>query len=180
MSFDLGRHSRRELKGVHPDLVQVVERAIAITEQDFTVHDGIRSLAEQRVYYDTKVSQTLKSMHLAQEDGYGHAVDLVPYINRKLRWELASCIVIALAVRQASEELGVPVRWGGRLGTAGRGLTTSRAHGRGVRRQATAAGASPVRGRTPFRAVATLAAGVPHARPLASLATAVEIGLSGN
>lgn len=113
MSYKLGRHSLRELEGVHPDIVRVVKRAIEITEQDFTVHDGIRTEDEQREYVRRKVSRTMKSKHLPQPDGYGHAVDLVPYINGKLRWELEACYTIALAVRQAAEELGVKIRWGG-------------------------------------------------------------------
>ncbi len=113
MSYKLGRHSLSELEGVHPDMVRLTERAISLTEQDFTVHDGLRTLNEQREYLRTGVSRTLASLHLPQEDDYGHAVDLVPYINRRLRWELPACLVIAQAVRRAAEELSVPIRWGG-------------------------------------------------------------------
>lgn len=113
MGYKLGSGSRRELDGVHPDMVRVVERAIEITGQDFTVHDGIRSVEEQREYVDRGVSRTMHSKHLPQEDGYGHAVDLVPYINGKLRWEWDPIYVIARAMKQAAEELGVAIRWGG-------------------------------------------------------------------
>ena len=37
MSFKLGKRSLSNLKGVHPDLVKVVKRAIELTEVDFTV-----------------------------------------------------------------------------------------------------------------------------------------------
>jgi peptidoglycan L-alanyl-D-glutamate endopeptidase CwlK len=113
MSYSLGAQSRAELAGVHPDLVRVVERAIAITKQDFSVHDGLRTEAEQNAYVKKGVSQTMKSMHMRQADGFGHAVDLVPFINGKLRWEWPPIYVIAAAVRQAAVELGVKVRWGG-------------------------------------------------------------------
>lgn len=106
--FTLGSHSLRELQGVHPDLVAVVKRAIQLTVQDFTVHDGIRTLQEQRRNVATGVSQTLDSRHLT-----GHAVDLVPYVNGKLRWEMEPIYRIADAVRMAARELGVPIRWGG-------------------------------------------------------------------
>ena len=98
---------------VHPDLVRVVKRAITITEQDFTVHDGGRTIKEQREYVRRGVSQTMKSNHLVQEDGYGHAVDLVPYMNGKLRWELDPCCVIAFAMQQAAKDESVRIRWGG-------------------------------------------------------------------
>jgi peptidoglycan L-alanyl-D-glutamate endopeptidase CwlK len=113
MPYSLGAKSRAELKGVHPNLVCVVERAIKISEQDFSVHDGLRTEAEQRAYVKSGVSQTMNSMHRPQADGFGHAVDLVPFINGKLRWEWAPIYVIAAAVWQASRELCVPIRWGG-------------------------------------------------------------------
>lgn len=113
MTYVLGNGSNQELIGVHPDLVGMAQRAILITLQDFSVHDGLRTIEEQREYVRTKVSRTLKSMHLPQRDGLGHALDLVPYINGKLRWELDACIVIAKAVRQAANELKVPIVWGG-------------------------------------------------------------------
>lgn len=117
--YALGRHSLRELEGVHPDLVRVVERAIQISEQDFTVHDGIRSAEDQHTLHlagssPYKDGYKNISRHQRQPgDNFGHAVDLVPYIGGKLRWEWEPIYNIALAMRQASEELGVPIRWGG-------------------------------------------------------------------
>lgn len=113
MTYSLGNASRAELKGVHPDLVRVVERAIQITKQDFSVHDGLRTEAEQRQYVKTGVSQTMNSMHRPQADGFGHAVDLVPFINGKMRWEWPAIYPIAAAVWQAAKELNVQIRWGG-------------------------------------------------------------------
>jgi peptidoglycan L-alanyl-D-glutamate endopeptidase CwlK len=113
MTYSLGAKSRAELRGVHPDLVRVVERAIQITKQDFSVHDGLRTEAEQREYVRTGASQTMNSKHRPQADGYGHAVDLVPFINGKLRWEWPAIYPIAAAVWQAARELGVSIRWGG-------------------------------------------------------------------
>ena len=113
MAYRLGAQSRAELKGVHPDLVKVVDRAIEITAQDFSVHDGLRTLEEQKRYVASGASQTLNSKHRTQADGFGHAVDLVPFINGKMRWEWEPIYVIAAAVWQAARELGVAVRWGG-------------------------------------------------------------------
>ncbi|MDP3405033.1 MAG: M15 family metallopeptidase [Brevundimonas sp.] len=113
MAYVLGAKSRAELKGVHPDLVRVVERAIGITKQDFGVHDGLRTEAEQRAYVKAGVSQTMNSMHRPQADGFGHAVDLVPFVNGKLRWEWPAIYPIAAAVWHAAREQGVAIRWGG-------------------------------------------------------------------
>jgi len=113
MGFKLGTKSKGELIGVHHDLVDVVERAIQTTSVDFSVHDGVRTLNEQKELVRLKASKTLKSRHLVQPDGLGHAVDLVPYINGKLRWEWPACYHIALAVNQSAYTLGVDIRWGG-------------------------------------------------------------------
>jgi len=113
MSFRLGTGSLEELKGVHPILVGVVKRTIEITTVDFTVHDGLRTRAQQQSYVDRGVSKTMNSKHLPQEDGYGHAVDLVPYIEGKLRWEWKPIFHIACAFDQAATEHNVRIRWGG-------------------------------------------------------------------
>lgn len=106
--FKLGSKSLAELQGVHPDLVAVVQRAIELTVQDFAVHDGIRTLAEQQKLLAAGASKTLDSRHLT-----GHAVDLVPVINGKLRWEWDPIYLIAEAVRVAARERQTPIRWGG-------------------------------------------------------------------
>lgn len=113
MTFSLGARSRAELAGVHPDLVRVVERAIQLTSQDFTVFDGLRTEAEQKRMVESGASQTMNSKHRQQADGYGHAVDLVPWINGKPRWEWGPIYKIAAAVAVAAAELGVTLRWGG-------------------------------------------------------------------
>jgi len=112
-SFALGAKSNAELAGVHPKLAQVVQRAIQLTEQDFSVHDGLRTIAEQREYVRRGVSKTMNSMHMKQADGFGHAVDLVPVINGQLRWEWKPIYAIAAAVRLAAAELDVKLIWGG-------------------------------------------------------------------
>lgn len=114
MAYSLGAKSRAELAGVHPDLVRVVKRAIQITTQDFSIHDGLRTDAEQVEYVRRGVSRTLNSKHKKQRStGYGHAVDAVPFVNGKLRWEWGPIYHIAAAVLVASLEEGVSLRWGG-------------------------------------------------------------------
>lgn len=113
MSYALGEKSLAKLAGVHPGLAKVVKRAIELTEQDFAVHDGLRTPEQQAALVKAGASKTLKSMHLPQADGLGHAVDLVPYINDQLRWEWPPLFKIAVAVDAAAAELGVKLRWGG-------------------------------------------------------------------
>lgn len=111
--FKLGTKSKAELIGVTHNLVLVVNDAIKITPVDFAVHDGIRTLQEQQELYNLGASKTLESLHLMQSDGTGHAVDLVPVINRKLRWEWEPIYKMAHAVAKAAEKRGVELVWGG-------------------------------------------------------------------
>lgn len=112
--FRLSKKSQSKLIGLHPHLVAVVERAIELTTQDFTVFEGVRSINQQKENVAKGVSTTLHgSRHLIGQDGYAHAVDLVPYIHGKLAWDWEGCYKIAEAVRQASIQLNIPIRWGG-------------------------------------------------------------------
>lgn len=108
MPYKLSERSLKELTGVHDDLVSVIRRAAELSAQEFAVHDGIRTLEEQKELVRAGASQTLDSRHLT-----GHAVDLVPVINGKLRWEWDPIYRIADAVRTAAKELEIPLRWGG-------------------------------------------------------------------
>lgn len=117
MTFRLGARSRRELAGVHPGLAAVVERALGMTTVDFAVHDGLRTATEQHELFRRGASQLdgyrKLSKHQAQADGFGHAVDLVPWLEGRLRWEWPLLYVVAGAVRQAARAESVGVRWGG-------------------------------------------------------------------
>ncbi len=107
MSFRLGTKSEENLVGVDEGVVRVVRRAILITDVDFMVHDGLRTLEEQKKLVASGASRTLDSAHLT-----GHAVDLVPWVNGKLRWEMPLCNEIARAVREAAGREGVRLIWG--------------------------------------------------------------------
>lgn len=118
MTYSLGQRSRDELRQVHPRLVTVVERAIVITEQDFGVHDGIRTPREQNALFRRGLSRCdgyrSISKHQLQPSGYGEAVDLVPYVpGRGLLWEWELIYPVCEAVVAAAKELNVPIRWGG-------------------------------------------------------------------
>lgn len=108
LRFQLGASSRRNLIGVHGDLVRVVERAISLTDCDFAVIEGRRTEARQRELVAAGASQTLNSRHLT-----GHAVDLGAYVAGRIAWDWPLYHLIADAMRAAAKFEGVPVRWGG-------------------------------------------------------------------
>jgi peptidoglycan L-alanyl-D-glutamate endopeptidase CwlK len=107
-AFMLGARSRKNLVGVHTDLIAVVEHAITHTPIDFTVIEGVRSLQRQRELLNKGASQTLKSRHLT-----GHAIDLAPWIGGTVSWDWEHFNLLGPTVLQAAEEIGVNVEWGG-------------------------------------------------------------------
>ena len=108
MSYRLSRRSKKRLEGLHPDLVRVVKRAIEITEVDFAVLEGMRTLERQKHLYNTGASTTMNSRHLT-----GHAVDLGAWVDGTISWDWPHYHKIADAMKQAAEELSVAISWGG-------------------------------------------------------------------
>lgn len=113
--FVLGPKSRERLATVDPDLRRVVERAIQISETDFTVIEGARSKERQAELYaqgrtkpGPKVTWTMNSRHIG-----GHAVDLCPWIDGKIDWNsVRGFDNIYKAMMAAAKELGVTIRAG--------------------------------------------------------------------
>ena len=105
--FKFGAQSLLELQGVNDFLVSVVHQALEISTVDFSVHDGLRTIEEQKRLFDSGASHTMSSKHLT-----GQAVDLVPYVNGKLRWEWGPIFEIAKAMRTAAKAQDVNLTWG--------------------------------------------------------------------
>ena len=129
--YKLSERSLNSLKGVNPNLVKVVERAIELTEQDFLVLEGVRSKEQCYINYGkgrtaaqcsakgvpTKYAQpnlskvTWLNNPLASKHVTGNAVDLVPY---PINWNtISKFTTISKAMKQAAKELGVDLEWGG-------------------------------------------------------------------
>ena len=108
MSFRLSIRSRDRLKGVHPDLVAVVERAIQLTGVDFMITEGLRTPARQAELVRAGASRTQNSRHLT-----GHAIDVAALVAGQVRWDWPLYPRIAEAFRQAAREMHVPLTWGG-------------------------------------------------------------------
>ena len=108
MGYQLSKRSKDRLSGVHPDLVRVVERAIQISDIDFTVLEGVRSMARQTQLVASGASQTMRSRHIT-----GHAVDLGAYVGGQVRWDWPLYHKLAATVKKAAAEVGVPIEWGG-------------------------------------------------------------------
>lgn len=124
MSFSFGKKSLTERKLLHPNFQRVIDRALELTQQDFSIHDGGRTAKEQNDLFQkgrtlpgkkvtSKDGYKNLSNHQLQPDGYGYAADLVPYARGKLVWDWELIYPIAVAMSCAANELGEKIRWGG-------------------------------------------------------------------
>lgn len=136
-----GKGSLARMAGLHPDLIKVLNLAIKISEQDFSVIEGVRSKEQCYINFGkgrtvaqctsagcpakyaqpglakvTWVKHPLSSNHAAKSDGLGRAVDLYPYPTNLV---LAPAKVyeplfdkIAKAMFTAAHQLGIKIRWG--------------------------------------------------------------------
>jgi len=97
------------LKGIHPDLRRVMDRALQISPLDFIVIEGLRTKERQAQLVKSGASQTMNSRHIT-----GHAVDLLPIgLDGKAAFDWPLYHKLAPAVKQAAQELGVKIVWGG-------------------------------------------------------------------
>ena len=104
--FKFSDKSLRRLATVHADLQKVASRALEISEVDFSVLEGRRTLERQVYLRKRGRSKTMKSQHLL-----GRAVDLVPY---PVDWEDKDAFCkVADAMKKAAAELGIEIEWGG-------------------------------------------------------------------
>lgn len=136
MSFAFGATSQAHLVGLHPNLVRVLNHAIATSPIDFTILEGVRSdeqcfinfgkgrnaaqclaggcpakYAQPGLAKVTWLGHALSSNHRAKSDGFGHAVDVAPW---PINWnDLAGFMRLKGIMFEAAAECGVTLRWGG-------------------------------------------------------------------
>lgn len=109
MAFSWGTTSLYNLKGIHPDLRKVCDRALELSTKDFRVLDGLRTVAEQKENVKKGVSQTMNSRHLT-----GHAIDFGVLKSGGIDWfDISGFTLVGSAFKAAAKELGIPIIWGG-------------------------------------------------------------------
>ena len=108
MSIILGTRSLARLEGVHPDLVRIVKKAADISDLDFTVLEGLRTVERQKQLFAQKATKTMNSRHIT-----GHAVDLAPMIGGEISWDWPLYHRLAKTVKAAAAVERLPIQWGG-------------------------------------------------------------------
>lgn len=105
--------SIKRMTGVHPELISVANRALSYQVIDMIVlpDGGVRTVKRQQELVAKGASKTLKSKHLIQKDGYGHALDLAPF---PIDWDdIERFRLVSVQMFKAAKELNVGIEWGG-------------------------------------------------------------------
>ena len=105
--------SEEHLQGVHPDLVKVMRESRKRVA--FRVYEGLRTIEEQRRFFQqgaTKIDPD-NPKHPVGRHLTGHAVDIIPLLNGKGRFDWPLYHKVAPVIKQVAKELGVAIVWGG-------------------------------------------------------------------
>lgn len=136
MSFRFSQRSLSNLATVHPDLRRLAQRALELSDVDFTVIQGLRTRDQQAKLYGQgrtaaqiraqglpphyaqpnapRVTNTMNSNHMS-----GRALDFAPYVGRIILPQKPTAAEIELfrsvanAFKAAAMELCLPIEWGG-------------------------------------------------------------------
>ena len=101
--YRFGKRSRERLKGVKPELVNVLNELIKI--MDVTIIEGVRSQGRQNELVAQGASKTKYSKHIT-----GDAVDLAPY---PIDWDDRDTFhYMCGMIRGIAQQMKVPVRVG--------------------------------------------------------------------
>lgn len=124
VGFTLSAKDEKNIKAVHPKLQVVVRFAAQISNVAFMVVEGARSIERQKEMVKGGLSKTMKSLHLLQEDGYSHAVDMYPVVDGRMvndwcvPWlskeqSMEAWTDMATAMKAAAATREVVLTWGG-------------------------------------------------------------------
>jgi len=104
----LNPRSEKNLVGVHPKLQAVVRLAATMTDLEFVVTEGLRTMERQKELVAKGASKTMNSKHLT-----GHAVDLAAVIGTEIRWDWPLYHRLADTMKAAAAQLDIAITWGG-------------------------------------------------------------------
>lgn len=127
MPFSFGKTSLAQIAKLHPVLVEVITEALAVSPVDYGVLKlgGARTAQEQHDLWlqgrngnpGKIVTQldghTKPSNHQIKADGFGYAVDIVPYKGGAYTWDWEFFYPMIGAVAKVAKAKGASLRWGG-------------------------------------------------------------------
>lgn len=118
--YRFGTKSKAQLKTSHKDLQKIMNEAIKITDVDFGIAEGHRSIEKQKQYFEDGKSK-LDGINKKSKHNYSPsmAVDIYAYVNNKASWDKEYLSYLAGIIHAISEMLFEQkitihkLRWGG-------------------------------------------------------------------
>ena len=118
--FKFGKNSKEKLSTCHVDLQLIMNTVINITDVDFGISEGNRSLAKQHQYF---VEGKSKIDGIVRKGKHNYlpslAVDIYPYFDGGAKWDnehlsyLAGIIHAVAEMLYAQGKISHKIRWGG-------------------------------------------------------------------
>jgi peptidoglycan L-alanyl-D-glutamate endopeptidase CwlK len=86
--YKFSKRSKEELSTCHVDLQLIMETALSISNVDFGISEGHRSIELQKKYFDEGSSQ-IDGIHKKGKHNYtpSLAADIYAYVNGKVNWD---------------------------------------------------------------------------------------------
>jgi len=118
--FKLSETSKKRRRGARPELIEISNRAIQITQVDFghPEYAGGRTISDQQHLYSIGASRAdgvlKKSDHQVDDVKiFSDALDFYAYVNGRATWNEGDLAQVACSFFQAASELGYRIEWGG-------------------------------------------------------------------
>lgn len=107
--FEFTKRSLKNLEGVDKRLVEVFTEALKLSQYDFGITEGVRSIERQKELLKEKKTKTLKSYHLT-----GKALDVIMYDEYgRGTWEEKYYQYLNKIIQELADKKGYTITWGG-------------------------------------------------------------------
>ena len=120
MSFKFGNTSEERLNTCHPDLIVIMNTAISISDVDFGIAEGYRSIEKQKQYFSEGKSKIDGVTNIGKHNYKpSFACDIYAYLNGKALWDNETITYLSGIIRATSEilfktgKIKHKIRWGG-------------------------------------------------------------------
>ena len=112
--YKFSNSSLSRMAGIDDRLKRVANRAIELSRIDFGVpmYGGLRSEQDQNYLFSTGKSKA-DGYHSLSYHQTGLAIDVYAYVDGSASWDNLHLAMVAAAMLQAANELGIPLEWGG-------------------------------------------------------------------
>lgn len=112
--FKLSNTSKKNLEGVNPKLLEIIDYALTISKIDFGIPNlgGLRTPEEQFALFEAGLSQ-LDGINKKSYHQSGNAFDIFAYVDGKASWDSFHLTSVAAAILQSASHFGYKLEWGG-------------------------------------------------------------------